>query len=361
MFSALNSTNKEKEFMAMFFISHSSKDATIVRNLMDLLQNQFNLSRSDFFLTSDEELTYGGDWVEQIRKGMEECKIILPFITPNYLQSQFCLCELGATWVNKQAIIPVVVPPLDYRALAETPYRTNLQTITLSNIEDLNKLAQAIVDRGLNSPNMVRFGTRAKELYEDKLLPFIKATEELKPLTDADFDTLKTELATYKEAYLEMEVELEDFRKQNEQLRKMKDAEEVKEMDYAEMSEWDTFMEKVESVKTKLDSLPALVVSIIYNARRPGYDGFTSNEDRSELNAHESDGYIKWETGWEPDYEHPIISKADDALDQLAAFIGDIGPAIEERFEAEYDSVRMNLIYRPFWEKVLEQRIQIST
>ncbi|EHS54842.1 hypothetical protein WG8_5198 [Paenibacillus sp. Aloe-11] len=250
---------------------------------------------------------------------------------------------------------------MDYRALSETPYRTNLQTITLSSIEDLSKLAQAIVDRGLNSPNMVRFGTRAKEFYEDKLLSFIKATEELKPLTDADFVTLKNDLATYKEAYLEMEVELEKFRKQNEQLRIMKDAEEVKEMDYAEMSEWDTFMEKVESVKIKLDPLPALVVSIIYNARRSGYEGFTSSEDRSELITYESDGYIKWEAGWEPDYEHPSISKANDALDQLAVYIGDIGPAIEERFETEYESVRMSLIYRPFWEKVLGQRIQIST
>ncbi len=66
------------------------------------------------------------------------------------------------------------------------------------------------------------------------------------------------------------------------------------------MSEWDTFMEKVESVKNKLNPLPSMVVSIIYNARRSGYDGFTSYEDWPELSACESDGYIKWETGWEP-------------------------------------------------------------
>ncbi|GAB6989910.1 hypothetical protein JCM16418A_19600 [Paenibacillus pini] len=60
-------------------------------------------------------------------------------------------------------------------------------------------------------------------------------------------------------------------------------------------------------------------------------------------------------------YEHPSISQADDVLDHLAAFIDNIGPAIVERFEEEYESVRMSLIYRPFWEKVLEQRIQIST
>lgn len=347
--------------MPMFFISHSSKDAPVVRSLMDILQNQFDLSRSDFFLSSDEQLTYGGDWLEEIRNGVEESTIILPIITPNYLESQFCLCELGASWVNKQAIIPVVIPPLNYTALSDTPYRTNLQSITLSSVEDLSRLAQAIVDRGLKAPNMVRFGTRAKEFYEGTLIPFIEEMNKIEPLTKSDFETLKKELNTYHEAYSEVEAEIEKLKKQNKLLRQMKDAVEVTEMDNAEMSEWDTFMEEVENVKRQLQPLPELVVSVLFNARRSDDSGFTSREDRPELKAYESDGYIKLGDGWEPDYDHPSIYKADAAIDQLNAFLENMGSVIREKFDVEYESVRMNLIYRPFWEKVLEQRIQIST
>lgn len=163
--------------MSKIFISHSTTDGDLAIKLMDMLQTQFNLTRSNFFLTSDEELKYGENWIEEIRNGMQNSNIIMPIITPNFLDSQFCLCELGAAWVNQKALVPIIVPPLDHYALDKTPYRAWLQAITLNSLKDLGRLAEAMKEKGVGDVNIVRFQNRAEKFYEEVLVPFIKVME----------------------------------------------------------------------------------------------------------------------------------------------------------------------------------------
>lgn len=351
--------------LSKIFISHSSQDEKLAINLMDMLQTQFNLTREDFFLTSDEELEVGGNWIEEIRKGVEEAKIIMPLITPNFLESQFSLCELGAAWVNQKALVPVIIPPLNHQALSNTPYRTWAQAITLNTVKDLSRLAEAMKKKKVGDVSIVRFTTRAESFYNDTFTPFIITMEQRETFSVETVNELRKELAEYKEAYSETEEELKKAKEEISVLRTMKDAEEVKAFDFAQLDEWDTFMDTVEKTKDELKPLPSYVSSILFHARKQkSYGGFIGEqEDLSSLKILENKGYIKWDEGWVPDYDHTAISRADKALDSLSKAINALEDDIlfQEKFKEEYRDVRLSLAYTPFWEEILEQTIYHSS
>ena len=85
------------------------------------------------------------------------------------------------------------------------------------------------------------------------------------------------------------------MKKENAALRKMKDASEVKAVDYEQMDEWDSFMDVVEKVKEQLKPLSHFITSNLYhNRERNTYGGFIGEqEDLGKLKAFENEGYIK--------------------------------------------------------------------
>lgn len=343
------------------FISHSTADATVATKLMDMLQTQFNLRRDNFFLTSDEELEAGGNWIEEIRRGMQNASIVMPLITPSYMESQFCLCELGASWINEQALVPIIIPPLDYNALASTPYRSWMQAIMLNSIEDLSRVAQAMIQKEVGHVNIVRFNKRAVDFFEETITPFIEEMKKRESVTPAGYKELKGERDAYMEAYNEAEEELKKLKRENAALRDMKNAEKVKEFDYAQMSEWETFMDAAKNAERQLNKLSSYTTSIMFHNDK-NIGGFIGDSgDIGELKALESQGYILWDEGWVPDYDHPAVRRAEDALMKLSSVIRNVEDVIYERFESEYEDVRLNLSYSPFWEKVLNQTIYHST
>lgn len=353
--------------MQKIFISHATADAEMVNALMDMVQSQFNLTRGNFFNTSDEQLTIGENWIEEIRKGMEESTLIMPVITPNYLESDFCLCELGAAWVNVRNLLPLIVAPLDYTALDTTPYRRWLQTIQLDSEKGLSRLYDAINDRKIGSgANSTRFLSRALDFRKNKLEPFIQAMNKREVVTPALVKQLRDEVNSLKEAYEIVDKEERQLRQENEQLRQMKDAEEVKELDYAKMDEWETFMDAVEGVKTALRPLKRIGVSVLYynykaNAYDPGY--VADNEDTTALTAYQSEGLAKWVDGdgWRMDEGHPFVEEAKFALDELQGVIVKHNKIIEKRFHEENPGIRFGLEYSPFWEELFDVHITHST
>lgn len=345
--------------LGKIFISHSTRDGDLAIKLMDLLQTQFNLSRESFFLTSDEELKIGEDWIESIRLGMEESNIVLPLITPNFLESQFCLCELGATWINKKALVPIIVPPLDHSALQETPFRSWLQSLTLNSEQDLAKLAQAMVDRSVGSVNFPRFNTRAKTFYDEVLMPFSTKMKNKEVISERLVNQLRKDLQQFKEAYTEAEQESEQLRKENEALRNMKDREEIKEYDYSNMEDWENFIELVKIVRSELRKLPKVLPSLLfqgyrYDRRKSDERGLYSSSAHNELKILENKGFVIWTDGWEVNDEHPQVQLANKVIWDLSKFLSEkLTEELEERFNEEYESLIFDMAYSDFWEKVL--------
>lgn len=361
----MKTINNLEESMTKIFISHSTADKEVVTKLMDLLQTQFNLTRSNFFCTSDEELDVGGNWIEQIRMEMKDATLILPIITPHYLESHFCMCELGAAWVNQQALIPLIIPPLNHNALGSTPYRSWIQSITLESVADCIRLGDVINSKNIGqNVNMVRFNSRATEFYEEYVLPFIKKMERRITITPEHVKNMEQKLIEFKHAYDLVEKEVSELKSENQMLRKMKNSEEIKKMDYEKMDEWEEFLSAKENVRKELDKLDSLVVSIFFNNQyKKGYSSnfVGADESRQRLKVLEAEGYIYWEDGWVLDDEDPTVSSAQKALEDLNAFMNANGDIIEARFFEEFQGTRFGLNFSPFWENVLMQNIWHSS
>ncbi|MRH43326.1 hypothetical protein GH741_11615 [Aquibacillus halophilus] len=137
------------------------------------------------------------------------------------------MCELGATWINQKALVPVIVPPLDYHALDSTPYRSWNQIITLDDVKDLQRIAEAMIEKGVGKVQMVRFNTRAEIFNEEILIPFVNEMSDRKVVTLEELKALEEELAEYREAIMDTEKDLAHAQKEIEALRQMKDTEEI--------------------------------------------------------------------------------------------------------------------------------------
>ncbi len=79
------------------FISHSSKDKELVLMFVDLLVQGFHIDYDDIFCTSmDKALRVGEDFIKSIKENLLDSEIVLFLITQNYIDSKFCIMEMGA-------------------------------------------------------------------------------------------------------------------------------------------------------------------------------------------------------------------------------------------------------------------------
>lgn len=93
--------------MARIFISHSSKDGKQAEMLMAWLKE----AKYEPFLDSDKELglSAGGDWNEQLKIRLEECRVLIPICSHNFRASDWCRYEADIAYHRGKDIIPVLI------------------------------------------------------------------------------------------------------------------------------------------------------------------------------------------------------------------------------------------------------------
>lgn len=95
------------------FISHSSKDQSIVNKFCDLiLHNGLNINvTNEVFNTSlvGSKPISGEDFRDKIKTELINAKLVLQFISQNYRDSHVCLNEMGAAWVLSENVIPLII------------------------------------------------------------------------------------------------------------------------------------------------------------------------------------------------------------------------------------------------------------
>lgn len=126
------------------FISHASKDKEIADLLVDLMQTGLNIPSEDIFCTSLEGLRIpvGSNFIEHIKKQLVSPEVVISLLSPNYFQSQFCLCELGATWAMTHKHIPILIPPASHTDI--NGVLTGTQVVDIKNKYDLSEFQESI-------------------------------------------------------------------------------------------------------------------------------------------------------------------------------------------------------------------------
>ena len=120
------------------FISHSSKDKTIVEAFTNLLRLGANISHEDIFCTSIEEIRIknGEDIRQHIQNNVNFSDFAILLISQNYKQSAICLNEMGAVWAIDKKVRTYVLP-----GLQESEVGWLIDVKTAEKINDLTALA----------------------------------------------------------------------------------------------------------------------------------------------------------------------------------------------------------------------------
>lgn len=106
---------KDENSISKVFISHASKDADIVEEMIEILET-IGLESNQIFCTSFEGygIGLGENFLDSIKGELSSDSLVIFMLSKNFYESPVCLCEMGATWVLAKEHIPVLVPPLNY-------------------------------------------------------------------------------------------------------------------------------------------------------------------------------------------------------------------------------------------------------
>jgi len=104
------------------FISHAVADKKLAIKFTLFLKEAIGVPEAEIFCSSvpGHGIPQGEDFNAYIKDQIQEPKLVILLMTPAYMESWFCLMELGAAWAKSSKTLPVVVPPTDFNAVNST-------------------------------------------------------------------------------------------------------------------------------------------------------------------------------------------------------------------------------------------------
>ncbi|NTH51019.1 TIR domain-containing protein [Agrobacterium rhizogenes] len=131
--------------MSDIFLSHAVADRHLAEILVDFLVDAIGVPEKSIFCSSvpghGNPLTY--DFNKNMRTQIQNPKLVILLMTPSYMESSFCLMELGATWALELHPLPVVVPPITFADVTRTIGQVQAWDIT--NHEELESFREIVL------------------------------------------------------------------------------------------------------------------------------------------------------------------------------------------------------------------------
>lgn len=130
------------------FISHSSKDKTIVESFITtILRLGCGLQPNDILCTSIEStgIKTGKDIRTYLQLQLQSCDYVFFMISNNYLGSSICLNEMGGAWVLEKDIKPFLFPNSDFSEMGWL-YEIS-KGAKLNNEEALDELRDELLEK----------------------------------------------------------------------------------------------------------------------------------------------------------------------------------------------------------------------
>lgn len=129
------------------FISHRHKDEPVVAALAALLEQAFYIERNDIRCTSVQPymLMPGERTSELLRTEIGRAELVIGVLSPDTSESNYVLCELGASWGRDVPTFPVLVKGATY---ADIPSPLNERhSISLENEENCLQLVDYVASK----------------------------------------------------------------------------------------------------------------------------------------------------------------------------------------------------------------------
>lgn len=338
------------------FISHSVKDKKLADKIVDLIETGVGIPSGDVFCSSLEGLGIpsGVNFVDFIKGQIQNPKTILLLITPNYYESVFCLCELGASWALSHNTIPIIVEPLEYKDIKNV--LTGIQVRKISDKSDLNEIQSELI-------NTLRIKGHSFARWEAKRDEFLEVIKTFVPVKidkkTVDIEKLNSALKDYEEAKNEIKNLLDELKKKDElidNLKNAKDKAEVQEIISKDLDIIQKFNQLKEEANEELAELPHIVAEALFHFYRDEnmeWPGFGYDYEIAEIKSAIESDYLEdhEERGVSIIREDPKISRAIEALNELADFLetSETNKEFTEWYNDNFDH-RINFGSRRFWE-----------
>lgn len=272
--------------MSDIFISHAVADKDLAKLLVDFLKEAIGVPAKAIFCSSvrGHHIPLGEDFNAYIREQIQKPKLVILLMTPAYMESSFCLMELGAAWAQGSSSLAIVVPPIDYDAVTKTLGLKQAWKITdKAGLIDLRELVRKTI------PNLEG---RSEHTWEDKRalwnVGLKKVLAKLQQATKVDSDQHQKALTALREKEAEIE-RLENLlaRAQDEyaELEKVKDKEEIKALkkrtagSKALQQEFDELIEAVSDAKPKASIAVLKHIIMDHFDRAGGIDWFNERQE----------------------------------------------------------------------------------
>lgn len=130
------------------FISHSSQDEELVDQFVYLLNAGMKVELDNIYCTSIlGNVPTGRPFINHIKENINNATLTILLITEAYVESHFCIAEMGASWALSQDIYPIIFEPLNYDILNRTPLiATHAKKI--KNQDDIEHMYEELLDMG---------------------------------------------------------------------------------------------------------------------------------------------------------------------------------------------------------------------
>lgn len=338
------------------FISHAAKDKALVDAFFDLLQTGAGLTSNDTFCSSLEGMGIpaGKNFVEYIKGKVQNPDLVLLILSPNYLDSLFCQCELGAGWVLSHDMIPIVVPPTTFADLKAV--LTGTHAYRIDSDTDLSEFRDQIVSLlKLSAPKTARWDAKKKQFLE-ALPGILSAIDPPQRVPLKDHQELQKK---YDEAVEEVQTclsEIDTLKEQINRLKKCKDRDEVNEVEREFSNDWEQFEELCEKAVKLAQPLPAMVIEAIYH-EMTGKEGVPYGQQTwDDIRSAAQDDYLRIsrDNDVSVNIDDPKIERYMDALNEVKQFLNGLDgeTTFEEEYKDEYDH-RPVFSSRQLWEEHL--------
>lgn len=333
------------------FLSHSSADKELVDALSDLLTTGCGVLGNQIIATTLEGqgIPAGSqNYVEWLRKeGAEDSALVVLLLSPNYFESKFCLCELGATWGLQRPCFPLVVPPLKNSEIkAVMVVSQNMSIDSASGLDELRDKVSELLDASQPTPKW----NVKRDAFLRKLPEILKNIPKPAKVDRSALVAAEENYAASQDEIAEKEGIIVRLNKQISDLEKCKDAAQVRAVRSKHSSLDKQFDTLVKGASAALRNLHKSTSDILFHERggegEPERDADWDTDASSAASKQE----ISIEDGFSVNSDHVRVRKAEAALDELQSFIDHLPDGqFEEDFEDKHN-FPLSLKNKEFWD-----------
>jgi len=348
--------------MRRIFISHAGADKELVDLFVDLLISGIGISHTEIFYTSqrDQGIPSGKDFKSHIKGQLQNTELTFSLVSENYYTSAFCMCELGAVWIDSKDHIPVLIPPVDFKQLRAV--LEGLQARKIFDPDDLDIIRDETIKRlDIKEPRGVGFWAKKRD-------EFIARGKEVAAKLPKSDQVARSALEKSEKEKQGLQKEIDSLVDEKERLEKInrdlfavKDQKAVAQIKKKHIPDADRFKELVRAAKEALSELPLIVRRALYFQFANEPFVVDDRQDWPDVDSARRAGYLAEGEGRNTFFTTPGTNKklkiAEKTVEQLAKFLDEEASSdFHESYEDDHDTPA-NITLAPFWQEHLGVRV----